>query len=53
VTDYGKQCVLDRLTQCCDLVSLRIRWGNLGVAYQRDPDIIAHKDKLKEQMQCR
>ena len=50
MTDHGKKVVMDRLSQCADLISLRIRWGNLGVSYQRDIDVIAHKDKLKADM---
>jgi len=50
MTDHGKAYVISRLSQCPDLASLQRVWGNIGVEYQRNVDVVAHKDALKAGM---
>lgn len=47
MTPAGKSYVTSRLVSCPDLASLAKVWGQLGLDYQRDPDVIALKDQLK------
>lgn len=49
-TKAGLAHVTSRLTSCPDLASLRRAWESLGLDYQRHPDVIALKDRLKGQM---
>ena len=48
MTDHGLAYVIYRLGVCPNLEALRRVWGNLGVEYQRHPEVIAMKDRLKE-----
>lgn len=50
-TTAGKAHVVSRLTSCPDLAALRRVWANIAIAYQRDPEIAALKDRLKEELQ--
>jgi hypothetical protein len=47
-TQTGIAHCLQRMHDCPDLGALRRVWQNLGVAYQRDPVILAAKERLKE-----
>lgn len=47
MTDHGKAYVMNRLSSCPNLDTLRRVWDGLGVEYQRDASIIAHKEALK------
>lgn len=51
MTDHGITYVKQRLTNCPDLATLRDVWGNIGVEYQRHPEVVAHKDLLKRGFQ--
>ncbi|MGB7241679.1 MAG: hypothetical protein WBC93_06300 [Sulfitobacter sp.] len=48
MTPRGLSYVLNRLTNCPDLASLKLVWSNLGDEPKRHPEVVAHKDKLKE-----
>lgn len=39
-----------RLLSCPDREALRRVWDSLGIAYQREPEISALKDRLKEEL---
>ena len=51
MTDAGRTFVLNRLSDAPDLPALRRVWESLGVEYQRDAAVMAHKDTLKKQME--
>lgn len=48
-TAYGRAYCIDRLNEAAILGrdELITRWGNLGVFYQNDPEVFAHKEALK------
>lgn len=50
-TDAGRAFIMARLCDAPDLNGLRKVWVKLGTTYQRDPEIVALKDKLKAQME--
>ena len=50
LTPAGKAWVLKRLSDAPDREALRRVWEDLGIAYQRDPDVIRLKDELKASM---
>lgn len=49
-TEHGKAFVIMRLSECPTLATLKIVWESLAYHYQRDPDVKAHKDRMKEAM---
>jgi hypothetical protein len=52
-TAHGRAICMHRLTEAATVGrdALATRWGNLGVFYQNDPDVAAHKDALKARVQ--
>lgn len=50
MTPQGKAHVVSRLGDCPDLAALRRVWDGLAYAYQRDPEILALKDRLKKEL---
>ena len=49
VTPTGRAHCLDRLSKAAAIgrQDLATRWGCLGVFYQNDPEVMAHKEALK------
>lgn len=48
MTDKGRAFVLARLSDAPDLPALRRAWDSIARDYQRDPEIQAHKERMKE-----
>lgn len=48
-TEFGRAHCLDRLSKAAIIgrQALAARWGCLGVFYQNDPEVMAHKEALK------
>ena len=49
-TATGKAHCVSRLTSCPDLTALRRVWESLAVAYQREPELVALKERIKADM---
>lgn len=47
-TEHGKAFVLMRLSECPTLNALKTVWESIGLEYRKDPDVQAHKDRMKE-----
>ena len=52
-TTEARACVIARLSDAPNLPALRRVWESLGVEYRVNPEIMAHKDALKKQMEGR
>lgn len=47
MTPEGRAHVIMRMSDAPSLAALQRVWGSLSAEYQRDPELIAHKDRLK------
>lgn len=46
-TDHGRKYAIMRLSECPTLAALKTVWESLEAEYRSDPDIQAHKDRMK------
>lgn len=54
MTPFGRAHCIRRLNEVAhDAALLKARWEGFGVHSQNDPEVKAHKDRLKEALQCR
>ena len=50
MTPEGRTYVLMRLSEAPNIKALRTVWESVSNEYQRDPEIQAHKDRMKESL---
>lgn len=49
-TAYGRAWVIKRLQSCPDMPTLRSKWDDIAIPYQREPEVQQARDAMKRRL---